>query len=377
MGKELNDGFPSFDFSNIDGTSAPAVETAAVVDNAEEEKKTLPNSEVKPKETQEFSFDGIEEAEEEEDNTEPTPDSDDAVSDEGGENDFSEDDIKRNYEIALQLGTLVEPEDEDFEFDGSEEAIQRVQAHTLKVLEDQGRQALQSKVADPRIWEVVDYAIQGGQFADVSKYLQNQEQEIHFEALDPDKEEDARLIVSSALQEAGLSSTLISQTIDLAIDNGNLDTLAKEYKEKNLETIKAQKELQREKSARQNLEQQARQKEWRSQFLTELGNSKMSEDVKKGVMGSFNQIPLQNGQSIPEYQYKLSQIQSNPKDMLEFLTILSEYSSETGFSNKRETKQKKTTANRQLSSVLGGSRKVSRSKRNSKKGQRDTGIQIV
>jgi hypothetical protein len=335
MEKETTGDFPTFtpleelETQQEEETSA-AEEPAKVEDNKEEpaeaKEEAKPAEDKKGTEANPFEPLNLEK-------TEESQDEDDAI-------EISNEEAIDNFNKALALGTLIAPDDEDFEYDGSEEATERVHAHTLKVWQDRAKEELFSKIEDPYMQELVDYGMQAGNFADLERFGKSLKEHSDVNKIDLGDPDQTRSIIREHLSDLGNSNKIINKVLEDAYDNDELTEYGQDAKDyflkKNEKEIFATKEA----DAQRAREQAQYQKQYEDQFVNTLKEKSLMAEDKHAIMNSLNSVELQNGNKIPEYQYKLEQIKQNPSDFIELLQILGKYETGKGFNIETSAKAK-------------------------------------
>lgn len=260
-----------------------------------------------------------------------------------------------NIEKAFALGTLIAPDEEGWEYDGSEEATQKIYEHTLKVQEERARQSLFSKMKDPYLQELVSYGMEAGEFANLKEFGTSLREHYDANSVDVNDVEQAKDIVTRHLLAKGNTKKYIDKMIEIAIEDDELSDMAIESKQYFIteaeDKVLAQKEADRE----ANKQYVQYQRQFEQTFLKALQDKQITNADRVAISSSLNEVELQNGTKIPEYQYKINQIKSNPTDFIDLLQILNTYNPGKGF-NFETSKQAKTEKIKSIYEVLNSSK---------------------
>ena len=242
----------------------------------------------------------------------------------GAENEVSKDDAIDNYNKAVAMGIFIPPTVEgegDYKFDGSAEATQAVYENTINAYEQKGKDQLFEKIADPYLKELVNYGINAGEFGDLKEFGQTLKSHASYSAVDTTDVEQAKKIVREHLTAIGNRDNAINTVINSAVDEDVISDYAEDAKAYFLKQDADKIVAQRDQDAQTNRDTKRAQKQYEQNFRT-------------NVVNAFNNVELQNGQKLPEYQYKIEQIKQNPSDFIELLKILGKYEAGKGFSIK-------------------------------------------
>jgi hypothetical protein len=275
------------------------------------------------------------EEDEEQDQENESDESDD--DDEEDEDEYSE--ARQYFEQATTLNILQTPE--DFEWDENDPlgSIEKATEYTNQVLLQKVEENFYSQFKDPLLQQIVDTAIKGGSFLDVTELVNKTNDVSLYENMDITDEDDASKLYEEYLKETTkFKSSKINRLIDIAKEDDELVDLAAEAKEyfieKNFQKIKQQVE-QAEQMKKQQ-EQQAKQ--YWTGFNQTLESSNLNTSLKERVMDSFSLVE-NNGQKTLKYQDTFNRVSQNPQHFIDLLVFLNSYDPEQGFNFEREVKK--------------------------------------
>mgnify|MGYP007096395114 CR=1 FL=1 len=258
-----------------------------------------------------------------------------ASSDESSE--ITKDEAIDNFNKAVAMGIFTVPE--GFEYDGSEEKTEEVYNYTMKVQSETAKAELFSKISDPYLQHLVNYGMEAGEFANLKEFGKGLKEHLDISRIDLTDVGQATEIVKKHLSDLGNSSKIIDRVIRDAIENDELEEFgldAKNYFTKKTEDKIAQAQENDVASAKQH---KLAEQQYEQNFLGTLKSKELKAEDRAEILNSFNNVELQNGSKIPEYQYKLEQIKQNPSDFIELLQILGKYESGKGFNLETSTKK--------------------------------------
>ena len=275
--------------------------------------------------------------EDEEQDQENESDESDEDDDEEDEDEYSE--ARQYFEQATTLNILQTPE--DFEWDENDPlgSIEKATEYTNQVLLQKVEENFYSQFKDPLLQQIVDTAIKGGSFLDVTELVNKTNDVSLYENMDITDEDDASKLYEEYLKETTkFKSSKINRLIDIAKEDDELVDLAAEAKEyfieKNFQKIKQQVE-QAEQMKKQQ-EQQAKQ--YWTGFNQTLESSNLNSSLKERVMNSFSLVE-NNGQKTLKYQDTFNRVSQNPQHFIDLLVFLNSYDPEQGFNFEREVKK--------------------------------------
>ena len=303
-----------------EGFNSPVEEIEEINPEEEtvEEEETTENEEVE--ESSENEDLNIEESDDEEEETE-----------------YSE--ARQYFEQATTLNILQTPE--DFEWDENDPlgSIEKATEYTNNILLKQVQDNFYSQFKDPLLQQIVDTALQGGSFLDVSELVNKTGEVNSYENMDITNEDQASKLYEDYLKETTkFKSNKIKRLVDIAKDDDELIDLAAEAKEyfidKSFENIRAQ--VQEAERLKKQQEEQA--KEYWTGFNNTLSSSNLSTPVKERVRDSFSLVES-NGQKTLKYQDTFNRVSQNPEHFIDLLVFLNSYDPQQGFNFEREVKK--------------------------------------
>jgi len=107
------------------------------------------------------------------------------------------------FNLATTLGVLETPEDFQFDEKDPEGSILKAAEYTAQINYAKAEQALLAEVQDKNLAGLIQHGIEGGKFADLEKYFSATKQEIDFERIDLDKEENQIKVYREYLKGTG------------------------------------------------------------------------------------------------------------------------------------------------------------------------------
>ena len=220
---------------------------------------------------------------------------------------------------------------EGFEYDGSEEKTEEAFKYTMEQQEEKARGQLFEKISDPYLQELVDYGMKAGEFANIKEFGTNLKEHLDASKIDETDVTQATEIARKHLLDIGNSPRIVDRVIKEATDNDELTELGldgKNYFIKKAEEAITTAKINDAAAAR---DLKKAQQEYQDQFMSTLKTAKLKAEDRQSILSSFDNVELQNGNKMPEYEYKLEQIKRNPNDFIEFLQILGKYETGKGF----------------------------------------------
>jgi len=241
-------------------------------------------------------------------------------------------DVIQKFKDAVEFGTFVVPD--DFEFDGSEEKFNEALELTRQHYFEQAEEILRENIRDPRLKELIEYGLQGGDFANLELFNQYQNIETNFENADIENEEVQKQILKAYYQTtaAALGENKINKLIEEDVETGKLKEIAINYRQWFVTEANREKaRLQAEAATQREAERKAAV-EYNKNFQKALAETKFADGKKSEILSSFSTTKLQDGREVLNWQYKLMLVQSNPESFIQLLDILNTYDEQKGFS---------------------------------------------
>jgi len=250
------------------------------------------------------------------------------------------------FQTYIDLGILNLPE--DFKFDGTEEGLQKAIALDNELRMEAVTEDLKNQIKDPRVFELIDHGVKGGQFADLNKLFAIQQREIDLEKIDTSKDDQAKQVIEKQLSASGLSSKRIASTIEVLEDKGELKDAADEALATLKEAAGKEKKNVQAFAEKQNKQAKQNQERYEHEFLSAVDEAGYLPAKKQQILNTFQPIKFNDGSEMTNYQYKYQLISSNPKDFLKLVEIISDYDPKKGFSTKREGDAATTVSSKSL-----------------------------
>lgn len=291
----------------------------------------------------------------EEDDLEPTPDdgpddtqggnppSEEEEEEEEEETESKNSDLEAYYETLNEYGVL-DP-GEDFEFDGTPEAMEEAINRTYSNMSRKAAEALSQKLP-PQFRELLSYGLQGGR--SVEEFLEvHGKGEIDLDNVDLSTVENQRKVVKQYYRETSPhKEEKINRLVDRLFDTNDLETEAEEA----VEYLKDIRKKRKEEFKQQQLEQQRAKEEAQRQKMEALASA---IDDNPGIQGKrknsvksffFNEYTNDKGERYTKYIKTLQDIASNTEHLAQLGDILLDYDKKKGFSFDRFERKGKSKA---------------------------------
>ena len=150
-------------------------------------------------------------------------------------------DVTGYIQGMIDLGLINTPEGFTIDKDFNEEKLRELLDYDAKFRDEQSQNALRAGIQDPKVFEIIDFAMKGGRFADVNKFFAIQNEEETFETLDITNEENAKNLILESYRRKGINPRRANDMLDLIIANDELETEAEELKKNLFKQQKRQK----------------------------------------------------------------------------------------------------------------------------------------
>ncbi len=230
-----------------------------------------------------------------------------------------------NYiEGLVELGLLSLPEDYKIE-DLDEEKLQELIEYNQDLKEQEALLRIRAKISDPRAWEIFETAEKGGGYANLDKLFQLQKQEEDLET------DDKKAYLKKVYMQKGLSEKVANSTIDNLELDEELDDEYNRFEAERKTNATKQKQLETKQAEDAAKIERENQKKWSQSFNKELQEAKFSKKKQTEILGAFDEIQLEGGNTMSEWQYKFAHIKQNPSYFVQFLDLLSSFTPEKGF----------------------------------------------
>ena len=245
------------------------------------------------------------------------------------------------YEYLLERGAITPPE--DFEFDGSEEALEEA----IKITEQQKQQEAIEKFISNLPEDYVDalaYAARTGQ--PLTDYLENNTT-VDFESLDLNDETTQKEVIRSYYKI--LNPNFTDDKIEKFISRLPEDALegeageAIDYLAQYQQALTEQQRLQEEQEAQKAQQQYV---QYQQAINSAIEDSNFVQGRRKNQLKAFvwNEVQREDGMADTDVNRKIMQLASNPEHYVTFLDLLYDYNPENGFNFNKIIEKGKTQA---------------------------------
>jgi hypothetical protein len=206
---------------------------------------------------------------------------------------------------------------------------------------------------DPYMLTLLDYSYQGGKFVDLPRMMGLMQKEIDYRTVNLNNQDNQKAIVKNYLS-LGLNPNndkdrrileMIPSRLENLIKN---KTLRDEAEIARRHFVGVQEEKKRQEYARvlraQEQEHlylakmQDEELNWENDFRTSLTKKNWSDERKESVKREYDLIRLNNGETVPAWQYKQEVIFSNPSLFQHFLDFTAKFNINTNSFNERSEK---------------------------------------
>jgi hypothetical protein len=273
----------------------------------------------------------------------------------GQSDDFEHDVYSAAFDVIKELDIIRIPEGFDLSQVSAEMLVQ-LKEETLAMQQQEAYDYMREEVShDPYMLELLDYSYQGGMFANLPKMVELLQKEIDWRVVNVNDEKIQREVVKRYYAD-GLNPAnpkdkklieFIPARIDALVKDKKLRDEAEAGRQHFLARVdaKKQEEYQRVIQEKQYQEQEAikaqqQQEMWDREFRNALAAANWSEDKKEAVKKEMAHVRLQNGSSIPVWQYKQEVIFNNPALFQMFLDFTSKFDVKSNSFNETVTEDK-------------------------------------
>jgi hypothetical protein len=257
------------------------------------------------------------------------------------EDELSDDEIRTQFQTAIDIGTIKVPE--DFEFDGSEEAFEVAMTLNQELREREAEDSIYAKIQDPMLKEAIEYGIKGAGFSDFVGYLQSMVDERNFSSYDISTEDKQKEILMHFYQERGLDEDMARRNIDASIIDDKLQDDAEKAQNYYQQSIPQAREQERQEAMRLASERKRAQEAYQKNFNEALRATKFTQQKKNSIRESLQPTVINNSR-LPSWQARILEIQNKPEHYIDLLDILNTYDADKGFSSERVEKKVRTSA---------------------------------
>jgi hypothetical protein len=241
--------------------------------------------------------------------------------------------------------------DEDFEFTGDEESMEKALDQTVKKLQDQAATQLwQSFPQD--FQEVAQFVANGGR--SVKEFLSLSQQQLDFDNIELDSADTQKQLLHNYYSETTkLAPEKINNLIKRAELAGTLESDAAEAYDELKALIDERKATiaEQDRKYQENLEKQ--QEEQRRAINESVDTSEFIGDKRKGKVKAFLMNPIKKGEQVDtDFNRALFAISSNPEHLVQLADILMDYAPDKGFAMDRFEARASSKATRSLKKRL-------------------------
>lgn len=239
------------------------------------------------------------------------------------------DEIGQLYEAGIGLGIFSQPE--NFEFMPTLEKLHEVIQFTESTRQEQVLNNLLSAIPDPRIKDILDYALRGGKYADVYKYMTAVEQSDSWSTLNPKEPEEAEQLVNAYLTYLKTPKTTMELMLEKTKeDPGKFTALAEEARQ----FFHNQSELTRAEQKKQSqLAQEQADREtlnFHKEFNTALDRMKITGPARQNILDVFTTVNTSQG-NMTKYEAIQAAAQLKPEHFIQLIVFMNSYDAKKGF----------------------------------------------
>lgn len=253
----------------------------------------------------------------------------------------------------VELGLLNAPEGFKSEELTDDIKLQELLDYDNQVREETAFAGLKQKIADPRVLELLEHAIKGGQFADAEQYFQLQQEE-DFKDIEFKTDDERAEFVKEVYISKGIPAKRAEMLVTALVEENELKAEADTLKgEISADATKRKANL--DKAAQEaEKERQATALQWREGFYKGLDKLELNPTKRSQIQKQFDNVRFTDGTTMPKWQYQFHQIQQNPEAFIRFLELVSYFDPEKGFQNYEAAvaKQNTTSTNKSLAESL-------------------------
>lgn len=228
----------------------------------------------------------------------------------------------------------------------SQEEINFYKEQTLIQQRDEALEFLRSQVShDPFMLEIFDYTMVGGNFADIPTFKALTNVEIDYETININDEDNQRGLVAEYLssdlnpnskKDRELLS-YIPEKIERLYETGTLKQKAIEAKDHFIGRLQQEKEYEFQKAIErrqafdyEQWREQQEQFQWDKEFKDTLIARKWSDAKKHNVVKESQMIQMEDGTTMPVWEYKRQIIFTDPYLFQQFLDFTSKLDLQQG-----------------------------------------------
>jgi len=264
--------------------------------------------------------------------------------------------LKEIIEARIALGAIKGlPEDFLENFEGTEAQLEEVLKYDEEARREEVENSFFDEFQDPFLRDLVKYGLEGGRFADLPRYVEQQQREIDYGSADISKPEIAKAVLTDYLTQKGLSEKQIKRQIEAIEDEDAVEEEAKTAQEYFVNSAQETRKKMAKDDAIKMAETRKSQEAYKRDFQKELKSSKLARQEEQAIVSM-----LEVEDNLFAFQKKEIEIQRNPAHFIDYLRYINSYNPKEGFQRaiKEEAKKEEITKLKQRflgTKPLGGS----------------------
>jgi hypothetical protein len=278
-------------------------------------------------------------------------------SDESNKKDYNVDIYSAALQILKEQNILNIPDDIS-ELD--ENTLNQLIEYDQELRNQQAFDYVKSQTSDPRLSELIDHVLNGGEYEDAIAMKEIIDEQYDFYNLDVQVEDTQRMLIDMYIREGLNPDSAVDQRrlarlddeIDMYINNLEGEDLAGEAKNYFIEKIEYIKEFEKQKIQERKIQTELYQRQklqqeqfWINDFKKTLNEKPWSNDKKKEIVSQFDIVQLDNGTEMEMWKYKWSKIWERPDLTQVFMDFLSDLDPhQLEFKNRNIPVQKQVTS---------------------------------
>jgi hypothetical protein len=258
---------------------------------------------------------------------------------------------KANYNFLVENNIII-PE-EDYEFDGSTEELERLYGETKQKLATEAFHALWSRL-NPDFQQALNYAANGGaSLEDFYKMYKDTPQSISDLSLDSE-EDQKRALKLYYEKTTKYPPEKINKFIDRIERDGDLEVEAEDaldYLKQNLaeEQARFQEQQKEQNEARIRQAQEARQRVVDAITASENIKGRAKKSLQAFL---FNEITTKDNVTDTEFNFRLKSVFQNPEHLVQLADFMHNYDPDKGFNLRKYEERGETKATKSFQTKL-------------------------
>lgn len=240
---------------------------------------------------------------------------------------------KAHFDFLTKNGLVIV--DDDYEFDGTTEELERLYSESKQKLAAGAFDALWSKL-NPDFQEALRYAANGGQSLE-DFYKVYKEQPTSISDIDLSDENNQRKVIETYFKKTTkLSDDKIQKAIDVFEKDGDLATEAEDALDYLNQIFAEEREAFQAQQAELNAQREQEQAEYRNNVFQIIDESDQLAGRRKGKIKAFlfNQVE-RDGVKDTDFNFKLRSVFQSPEHLVQLADIVEAYDPKKGFDLKR------------------------------------------